>query len=263
MLNKTRRNRMNNILEAKNLCKTYTVNKRQQHVLKNINLKVKEGEFIAVMGPSGSGKSTLLYNVSGMDHMTAGTVLFDGNQLENLSEEELSTLRLRKMGFVFQQINLLKNLGIIDNIILAGYMAKDRSRTEVNNKAIELMKKTGIIEIANHEITQASGGELQRAAICRALINNPKIIFGDEPTGALNSKSACEIMAIFQEINEAGTTIMLVTHDIKVASKTERVLFMIDGKIEGEYHLGRGRKRAEDSKEREAKLSQWLLTMGW
>lgn len=170
---------MNNILEAKkNLCKTYIVNKRQNHVLKNVNLKVKEGEFIAVMGPSGSGKSTLLYNVSGMDRMTAGNVIFDGHQLERLSEKDLSNLRLRKMGFVFQQTNLLKkNLGIIDNIILSAYMAKERNRRDVNNQAIELMKRTGIIELADNDITQASGGQLQRATICRALINNPTMIF--------------------------------------------------------------------------------------
>lgn len=254
---------MNNILEAKNLCKTYIVNKRQNHVLKNVNLKVKEGEFIAVMGPSGSGKSTLLYNVSGMDRMTAGNVMFDGDQLENLSEKELSNLRLRKMGFVFQQTNLLKNLGIIDNIILSAYMAKDRNRKEVNNQAIELMKRTGIIELVDNDITQASGGQLQRATICRALINNPKIIFGDEPTGALNSKAANEIMDIFRDINDEGTTIMIVTHDVKVASKTERVLFMIDGKIEGEYNLGKFSNNGDNSKNRETKLSQWLLAMGW
>jgi len=251
-----------NILETKNLCKTYIVNKRQHHVLKNVNLKIEEGEFVSIMGPSGSGKSTLLYNVSGMDKMTAGNVMFDGDQLEDLSEKELSKLRLRKMGFVFQQINLLKNLGIMDNIILSAYMTKDRDRKELNNQGIELMKKTGIIELADNDVTQASGGELQRAAICRALINNPKMIFGDEPTGALNSKTANEIMDIFQDINNQGTTIMIVTHDARVASKTERVLYMIDGKIEGEYKLGK-LSNVDDTKNREAKLSQWLLTMGW
>lgn len=251
-----------NILETKNLCKTYIVNKKQHHVLKNVNLIIEEGEFISIMGPSGSGKSTLLYNVSGMDKMTAGNVMFDGNQLEDLSEKELSKLRLRKMGFVFQQINLLKNLQIMDNIILSAYMTKDRDRKELNNQGIELMKKTGIIELADNDITQASGGQLQRAAICRALINNPKMIFGDEPTGALNSKSANEIMEIFQDINNHGTTIMIVTHDARVASKTERVLYMIDGKIEGEYKLGKF-SNLEDIKKREAKLSHWLLSMGW
>ena len=254
---------MNNILEAKDLCKTYVVNKREHNVLNNVNLQIKEGEFVSVMGPSGSGKSTLLYNVSGMDKMTAGSVVFKGNELSTLSEKEMSTLRLHKMGFVFQQINLLKNLGIIDNIVVSAYMAKNRNRKEINQFAVELMEKTGITELADNDITQASGGQLQRAAICRSLINNPDIIFGDEPTGALNSKSAHEIMDIFKNINESGTTIMLVTHDVKVASKTERILFMIDGKIETEFNLGKLQDEDKNGTEREVKLSKWLLEMGW
>jgi len=226
-------------------------------------MEIKEGEFVSIMGPSGSGKSTLLYNVSGMDKMSAGNVVFDGENIGDLSEKELSKLRLCKMGFVFQQINLLKNLGIIDNIIVSAYIAKDQKRKDINKHAIELMKRTGIIELVDNDITQASGGQLQRAAICRALINNPKMIFGDEPTGSLNSKSSTEIMDIFNEINQNGTTIMLVTHDVKIASKTERVLYMIDGKIEGEFILGKYIKDNDDSKQREAKLSQWLFDMGW
>jgi putative ABC transport system ATP-binding protein len=198
-----------------------------------------------------------------MDKMTAGSVVFKGIELSTLSEKEMSTLRLHEMGFVFQQINLLKNLGIIDNIVVSAYMAKNRNRKEVNQFAIELMEKTGITELADNDITQASGGQLQRVAICRSLINNPDIIFGDEPTGALNSKSSNEIMDIFKDINESGSTIMLVTHNVKVASKTERVLFMIDGKIEGEYNLGKFKEEDKDSAEREEKLSKWLLEMGW
>ena len=253
---------MKNILEVRDLCKTYVVNKRQQHVLKNVNLDIQEGEFVSVMGPSGSGKSTLLYNVSGMDRATAGQVIFDNEEINLLKEKEMANLRLRKMGFVFQQINLLKNLGIIDNIIVPAYMSKLRSRNEVKDYAYDLMKKTGIIELADNDITQASGGELQRAAICRALINQPKIVFGDEPTGSLNSKSASEIMEILRDINNQGTTIMLVTHDVKVASKTDRVLFMMDGKIEGEYKLGKYDKNT-NNKNREIDLTNWLFEMGW
>lgn len=254
---------MNNILNVKDLCKTYMVNKRQKHVLKNVDLTIKEGEFVSVMGPSGSGKSTLLYNVSGMDRMTSGEVIFDSTNLGDKTEEELAKLRLQKMGFVFQQINLLKNLGIIDNIILSAYMAGDRSREEINQQAVDLMEKTGIIELADNDITQASGGQLQRAAICRALINNPAILFGDEPTGALNSKAAANIMDIFRTINEEGTTVMVVTHGVKVASQSERVLFMIDGNIAGEYELGKFDKTRDDINAREAVLSEWLLDMGF
>jgi len=254
---------MNTILAAKDLCKTYEVNKREHTVLNNVNLEIESGEFVSVMGPSGSGKSTLLYNISGMDKMTSGSVVFKGTELAELSEKEMSKMRLHEMGFVFQQFNLLKNLGIIDNIVVSAYMAKNGSRKEVKQYARELMERTGIPELADNDITQASGGQLQRAAICRALINKPDIIFGDEPTGALNSKSANEIMEILGDINESGTTIMLVTHDVKVAAKTERVLFMRDGRIEGDFHLGKMQAADEDSTEREQKLLNWLLEMGW
>lgn len=254
---------MNNVLEVQNLCKAYEVNERENKVLKNVELNVAEGEFISVMGPSGSGKSTLLYNVSGMDRMTSGVVKFDGTDLGELSEDELSQIRLQNMGFIFQQINLIKNLGIVDNIILSAYMANSRSREEINKKAVGLMKKTGIFELAENDITQASGGQLQRAAICRALINDPEILFGDEPTGALDSSAAGNIMDIFRAINEEGTTVMLVTHNVKVASQSERVLYMIDGSIAGEYKLGKLNKSTAEVKSRETELSDWLLEMGF
>ena len=254
---------MNNILEVRNLCKTYYIKERKKPVLKNVDLTIKQGEFVSIMGPSGSGKSTLLYNISGMDKMSSGEVVFAGSELEKMSEEELAKMRLTKMGFVFQQINLLKNLGIIDNIIFSAYMAKDISKKDINQQAINLMEKTGIIELADNDITQASGGQLQRAAICRALINNPIILFGDEPTGALNSKAASNIMDILRSVNEEGTTVMIVTHNVKVAAQTERVLFMVDGNIIGENILEKFDKKNEDIKDRETELSEWLLDMGF
>lgn len=252
------------ILESRELSKTYVVNEQNEHsILKNVNLQIKEGEFVSVMGPSGSGKSTLLYNISGMDRSTSGSVYFNGQEISKLSENELSKLRLNRMGFIFQHIHLLKNLNILDNIILSGYMAKKTSRDTINQRALHLMKQTGIHELANHDITQASGGQLQRVAICRALINNPDIVFGDEPTGALNSKSASEIMDILADINQTGTTILIVTHDVKVAAKTERILFMTDGYIVAEQRLGKYNKDKDDIKVREAKLSRWLMDLGF
>lgn len=253
---------MNTILEAKGVDKVYGDN-GENRILKNVNLRIAEGEFVSVMGPSGSGKSTLLYNISGMDKMTAGSVILHGQDISSLSENELARLRLHKMGFIFQQIHLLKNLSILDNIILSAYLAKKNSRKKINKRAMQLMEKTGIEELAGHDITQASGGQLQRVAICRALINDPEIIFGDEPTGALNSKSASEIMEILADINGTGTTILLVTHDVKVAAKTERVIYMLDGKIVGEYTLGKYNKEKNELKIREEKLSQWLMGMGF
>lgn len=250
------------ILEAKGVNKTFVLGKENRyHALKNVNLQIETGEFISIMGPSGSGKSTLLYNISGMDRFSSGNVNFNGREISTLSEMELSRLRLLEMGFIFQHIHLLKNLSVFDNIILSGYAAKSSSRKKINKRAIELMEKTGIAELANHDITQASGGQLQRVGICRALINNPKIIFGDEPTGALNTRSAAEIMDIVAKINKNGTTILLVTHDVKVAAKTQRVLYMLDGKLVGEKRLGK--MGENDLKAREEILSRWLMEMNF
>ncbi|MDO3410488.1 ABC transporter ATP-binding protein [Saccharibacillus sp. CPCC 101409] len=252
------------ILEAKEMEKFYGSEKTERHqVLKNINLSVEKGEFVSVMGPSGSGKSTLLYNVSGMDAVSSGSVFFGGEQISSLPEKKLAQLRLTRMGFIFQHIHLLKNLNLLDNIVLSAYLAKSDSRDAVNRRAEALMKQTGIDTLASNDITQASGGQLQRVAICRALINRPDILFGDEPTGALNSKSTQEIMDILGEINENGTTILLVTHDVRVAARSERVLFMLDGALTAERNMGKYVKGEDDLKTRENELSGWLAEMGF
>ncbi|RJX38078.1 ABC transporter ATP-binding protein [Paenibacillus pinisoli] len=252
------------LLESRALSKTFTSGNEQEYqVLKAIDLQIRKGEFVAVMGPSGSGKSTLLYNISGMDQASGGSVKFGGMELTGMSEQELSDLRLTRMGFIFQQIHLLKNLTLLDNIILTAYMAKKQSRKGLNDRAMSLMKQSGIEGLANHDITQASGGQLQRVAICRALINQPDMIFGDEPTGALNSKSAGEIMELLADINRSGTTILLVTHDVKVAAKTDRILFMMDGSLVDENRLGKYRKELDDLRAREEKLTGWLAGLGF
>ena len=157
------------ILEVKDLSKSYIVNKRQNNVLKNVNFSVEEGEMIAVMGPSGSGKSTLLYTVSGMDKMTAGEVLFCGKELSKMSDKELSEIRLKEMGFVFQQMYMLKNLTVLDNIILPAMQAKSKEtkRKEIVERGHEIMRTLGIIDVADNDINEVSGGQLQRACICR------------------------------------------------------------------------------------------------
>ncbi|SFE91000.1 putative ABC transport system ATP-binding protein [Paenibacillus algorifonticola] len=250
------------VLEAKNVNKSYSVGRNnEQSVLKNVNLQLQAGEFVSIMGPSGCGKSTLLYTISGMDKMTSGSVAIQGQEIGSLSEERLAQLRLSKMGFIFQQSGFLKNLSLLDNMILPAYMAKRESRAVIDRRASELMQRTGIAGLANADKAEVSGGQLQRAAICRALINQPDIVFGDEPTGALNSKASDEVMAILTELNHTGTTIMLVTHDAKVAAKTQRVLFMLDGRIVGERVLGQ--LGQAELKVREAKLSSWLAEMGF
>ncbi len=257
---------MNKVLSVNNLCKTYIVNKRQNNVLRNVNFEMHEGEFVSIMGPSGSGKSTLLYTVSGMDRLTAGRVIFAGKDISDVSPNRMSDIRLNEMGFVFQQMHMLRNLSIYDNIIVSAYNSNAGKTTEqrkkINEYAIELMRKLEIIDIADNDITEVSGGQLQRACICRSLINKPKMIFADEPTGALNSKTANEVMSEFIKINRMGTSILLVTHDIKVAAKTDKILYIVDGNIQGEFQLG---KYSEESsqKDRERKLNSWLMDMGW
>ena len=255
---------MKTVLKVTDLCKTYIVNKRQNNVLKNVNFSVEEGEMVAIMGPSGSGKSTLLYTVSGMDSITAGEVEFDGKNIAGLREKELAALRLDEMGFIFQQMYMLKNLTVLDNIILPACQSEkmNESRKETLKRGEELMRKLGIIEIADNDINEVSGGQLQRACICRSMINNPKMIFADEPTGALNRTSSDEVMDELAKLNQEGTTVMLVTHDVKVAAKCSRVLYLVDGNIEGEYTLDKYTSHSS-LRERERELNNWLMEMGW
>lgn len=253
-----------NILKVKDLCKTYIVNKRQNNVLKNVNFTVSEGEMVAIMGPSGSGKSTLLYAVSGMDGITAGEVDFCGKSIAGMSEKSLADLRLDEMGFIFQQMYMLKNLTVLDNIILPACQSDKikENRKETVQRGQDLMRKLGIIEIADNDINEVSGGQLQRACICRSMINRPRMIFADEPTGALNRTSSEEVMKELEKLNAEGTTIMLVTHDVKVAAKCTRVLYIVDGNIKGEYNLDRYKSDSQ-LRERERTLNNWLMEMGW
>lgn len=250
---------MEPIICAETITKSYTqgggnATKMEKHmVLDGVSLSINEGEFVSIMGPSGSGKSTLLFAMSGMDNVDSGTVTFDERTLTAMKEQELADFRRTKMGFVFQQPTMLKNLNILDNIILPAVSGKTaispgakgkfqqnsgrKNTAKMVEKATLLMKKVGILELAHRDITQVSGGQLQRAGICRALMADPSILFADEPTGALNSKSADEIMNILGQINTEGTAILLVTHDAKVAARSQRVLFMSDGKIVNELLL--------------------------
>ena len=257
---------MENVLEVNDLCKSYILNKRQNNVLKNVSFEVAKGEMVAIMGPSGSGKSTLLYTVSGMDDVTAGNVNFVGRDISKLDANEMADIRLNDMGFIFQQMYMLKNLTIFDNIVLPAFQSKKTNgkvaRKEKEEHGKELMRKMGIIEVAENDINEVSGGQLQRACVCRSLINNPQVIFADEPTGALNKQASNEVMDEIVRVNQEGTTVMLVTHDAKVAAKCDRVIYLVDGGIQGEYELGKYTQEQE-LRERERTLNNWLLDMGW
>ena len=251
---------MKTIMEAKDLCKTYVVEKRQNNVLKNVSLKVEEGDMVAIMGPSASGKSTLLYSISGMDRPTSGQVTFNGKDITATPEKELSEIRLNEMGFIFQQMFMMKNLTVLDNILLPAVESeKGGSRKEKLARAEELMRKLGIIGIADNDINEVSGGQLQRACICRSMMNSPKILFADEPTGALNRQSSIEVMDELCKLNDEGTTIMMVTHDAKVAARCSRVLYILDGRIKGEFKNDKNKSQEE----RERTLNNWLLDLGW
>ncbi|SKB64441.1 putative ABC transport system ATP-binding protein [Acetoanaerobium noterae] len=238
------------MIKVKNISKSY----KDAIVLNNVSLEINKGDFTAVMGPSGSGKSTLLYSISSMDNPDEGEVIFEGIDVYKLSESELSKFRLNKMGFVFQNSQMLKNLSIFDNIILPGMVAKRESIEVVRARATELMSKMGIEDIKDRDIREVSGGQLQRAAICRAMINSPEILFMDEPTGALNSEAASQVMEILKKLNQEGISIMLVTHDAKMASMAKKVIYIKDGKLAGEIKLS-------NEKEALAEIDLWLKTI--
>ena len=252
------------ILKVTDLCKTYITNKKQNNALRNVSFNINKGDMVAIMGPSGSGKSTLLYTASGMDDATSGQVMLDGDDIASLPKKKLANVRLEKMGFIFQQMHMLKNLNILDNIILPATEAKSkkRSRKEITEQGEQLMRKMGIIGIAGNDINEVSGGQLQRACICRSMINDPQIIFADEPTGALNRSSSDEVMDMLCSLNREGTTIMMVTHDARVASKCSRVMFIVDGEIRGEKSLGVFTE-GSNVRERERTLNNGLMEMGW
>ena len=221
-------------LSARGLSKNY-----QSPVLTKLDLDIEQGQFVAIMGPSGSGKSTLLHCLSGMDRPTDGSVLLGDTEMTTLSEKELAALRLTRFGFVFQQAHLMATLCLLDNIVLPGFLAGLRPRPEVTARGEELMERMGIAELAASSVTEVSGGQLQRAGICRALINDPGIVFADEPTGALNSATALQILDLLGQVHASGTTLVMVTHDAQVAVRADRVLVLVDGRIVEDLSPGR------------------------
>ena len=236
-------------------------NLKKNGILNNISFEVQKGEMLGIMGPSGSGKSTLLYHVSGMEQIEGGEVILADTAMSNMSEDELAEFRLRKTGFVFQQMNMISSLNLLDNILLPAYhICKNKTEKQQKKEAaLALMKKMQIEHLAEREITQVSGGQLQRACICRSMINQPQILFADEPTGALNRTAALEIMEELKRLNREGTTILMVTHDSKIASCCDRILYLLDGSIQGELSFS----HEEAAFSREEKLISWLQQLGW
>lgn len=250
------------ILKVKDLKKRYSLQAEDTFVLKGISVDVFEKDFTVIMGSSGSGKSTFLYCVSGMDHITSGSVLFGDYQLEKMKENQLSMLRRNNMGFVFQQMNLFPALSLKENIIVPAYLSGRKKNAEILAQAESLIESFGIGEIKEHKPGQVSGGQLQRAAIARALINSPNIIYADEPTGALNSSSSEDVLNIMTKCNEGGQTILMVTHDVNAALRANRIIYVKDGMIGGEKYLSDYQKDNDKDKRRKDVLD-WLSEMGW
>ena len=248
---------MKKLLRVENLSK--------EQILHQISFDMEPGEMLAVMGPSGSGKSTLLYNVAGMDQPTAGQVWLGDVVITELSEDEKARLRLYHMGFVFQQMNMMANLNLLDNILLPAAQANRgkgrKSKEELRLRAQTLMEKLGITGLEQRRVTQVSGGQLQRACICRSMMNEPEILFADEPTGALSMSAAGEVMEELVKLNREGTTILMVTHDSRIASSCDRIIYLLDGQISAELKLGKSVAGTE--KQREEKVARWLMEMGW
>jgi len=225
------------MLKAVNIKKNFDFDKTKLQILKGIDINIQGGEFVTIMGKSGSGKSTLLNILSTLDTPSEGEVYFEDMKIDNLSDDDSSKLRRESFGFVFQLPKMVKNLSILDNILLPSLQYKS-DRKSATQAATNLMQKIGIEGIANKKISQVSGGQLQRSGICRALINNPKILFADEPTGALDSGTTKDVLNLFSTFHKEGKTIVMVTHDINVAATSQRVLFMKDGLLIHDISLG-------------------------
>lgn len=225
------------LLQGQSIFKSFGKGDALTHVLKGVDMNLEAGEFVAIMGKSGCGKSTLLNLLSTLDQTDKGQIFFEGKDISQLSDDEAAKLRLESFGFVFQMPRMVKNLTILDNILLPSLTYK-KDKEAAKQQALALMEEIGISDLADKRISQVSGGQLQRTGICRALINNPNLIFADEPTGALDSKSGQEVMKLFSQYHQAGKTILMVTHDMALAAKAQRVLLMKDGLIQEDLTMG-------------------------
>lgn len=249
------------LLQGRNIRKDFSVGKNSTHILKSIDIDIYEKDFTVIMGTSGAGKSTLLYSLSGMDSITDGEIIYKGSIVSRLREKEQARLRAEEYGFVFQQANLVTNLSLYENAVVAGYLSGKYAGKEVEQNVEELFERLHIGHIKNHLVSEVSGGEAQRANIARAMIGKPEILFADEPTGALNRAGSEQVLDIFSNLHENNQTILMVTHDIHAAVRGNRIIYLEDGQIAGDFDLGE--YFPEECQKREEVLNQWLTSLRW
>ena len=249
------------IISARKLCKSFAANGVQNHVLTGIDLDICKGDLTVVMGASGSGKSPLLYSLSGMDRATSGEVMYNGKDLVKMSEKELTLLRRKDFGFVFQKMHLVSNMTMFENVVVPAYLDKSTPSAETDKKANELFEQMGIAEVKTHLPSQCSGGEQQRCAIIRAVISEPSVLFADEPTGALNRRNTIEVLDLLTALNRRGQSVFMVTHDVRAAVRATRLIYIEDGTVSGEMTMPPF--EAEKEKSRETQVNSWLSSMQW
>lgn len=249
------------LLQGRGLSKLFAQGPVKNKVLDQIDVDIFEKDFTIIMGSSGAGKSTLLYALSQMDTVTEGTVTYKGKELTGLKEKQMAKLRAEEFGFVFQQTHLVSNLTLLENVAVAGFVSKKGSTSQIQSRAQTLLTQMGVEKAENRLPSQVSGGEAQRAAIARAIIGNPGLLFADEPTGALNRSHTQEVLDLLTEINQSGQSILMVTHDLRAAVRGNRILYLEDGKILDELELP-AYQSAQD-RQREEKISQWLSKLQW
>lgn len=248
------------IISVKNLVKSFNNGVTKQTIINNLDLDIYDNDFTIIMGSSGAGKSTLMYCLSGMDKATSGSITFNNKDISKMSNDELAIFRRKNCGFVFQQIYMLDKMSLMDNVLTSGLLVSNNKK-ETIRKAKELFEKVNIPEITyKKNMNQVSGGECQRAGIVRAAINEPAVIFADEPTGALNSENSTAVLNVLTELNNNGQSIIMVTHDRKSALRGNRIIYLKDGKIFGELLLS---KYTKNDEERNEKLDKFLKEMGW
>lgn len=249
------------LLSAIDVCKAFKIGGNFVDVLNHVSADFYEGDFTVIMGASGAGKSTLLYALSGMDKISGGKVVYKEKEISSLNEKQIASLRSHDFGFVFQQTHLVSNLTLFENVVVAGYKGNEYSTREVRKRTEELLNQMHVSNAKNRLPSEVSGGEAQRAAVARAIINKPGIVFADEPTGALNKHNTEEVLNIFSELNQSGQSIIMVTHDLRAALRGNRLMYLEDGKIIGEKEMTSYTQ--SDAKNREAQLNDWLASMEW